>query len=147
MVPPWVCGCIQAYRSRSSVICLQRSVQSFPSQSRDRPALSQQRLPARFARRPRGVGGYTTVEDLLAFAVALLSDALVSKAMLDRMWRAYPKKSSPRYGYGFGIFETPPGLAVGHSGGFVGISPTPRCTSTRATRRPCCRTTGAGPSR
>jgi CubicO group peptidase (beta-lactamase class C family) len=67
-------------------------------------------------------GGYTTVEDLLAFDRALRSGKLVSKAMLDRMWRAYPEQNSPRYGYGFGIFETPVGRAVGHSGGFNGIS-------------------------
>lgn len=67
-------------------------------------------------------GGYTTVEDLLAFDRALRSDALVSKAMLDRMWRAYPEKKSPDYGSGFGIFQTPVGRAVGRGGGFSGIS-------------------------
>jgi hypothetical protein len=67
-------------------------------------------------------GGYTTVEDLLALDRALRSGKLVSKAMLEKMWRAYPEKNSPQYGYGFGIFETPVGRAVGHSGGFPGIS-------------------------
>jgi CubicO group peptidase (beta-lactamase class C family) len=67
-------------------------------------------------------GGYTTVEDLLAFDRALRSGKLVSKAMLDRMWRAHPEKSSPDYGYGFAILETPVGRAVGHGGGFNGIS-------------------------
>ena len=67
-------------------------------------------------------GGYTTVEDLLAFDVALRSGKLVSKAMLEKMWREYPEKSSPTYGYGFGIFETPVGRAAGHSGAFAGIS-------------------------
>jgi CubicO group peptidase (beta-lactamase class C family) len=67
-------------------------------------------------------GGYTTVEDLLAFDRALRSGKLVSKAMLDRMWRAHPEKSSPDYGYGFAIMETPVGRAVGHGGGFNGIS-------------------------
>jgi CubicO group peptidase (beta-lactamase class C family) len=67
-------------------------------------------------------GGYTTVEDLLAFDVALRSGKLVSKEALEKMWRAYPERSSPRYGYGFGIFETPIGRAVGHNGGFAGIS-------------------------
>ena len=72
-------------------------------------------------RRPRG-GGYTTVEDLLAFDRALRSGKLVSQAMLEKMWRAYPEKRSPTYGYGFGIYETPVGRAVGHGGGFAGIS-------------------------
>ena len=67
-------------------------------------------------------GGYTTVEDLLAFDVALRSGKLVSKAMLDRLWRPYPEKSSPEYGYGLGIIQTLVGRAVGHSGGFPGIS-------------------------
>jgi CubicO group peptidase (beta-lactamase class C family) len=67
-------------------------------------------------------GGFTTVEDLLAFDVALRSGKLVSKESLDKLWRAYPEKNSPRYGYGFGIFETPIGRAVGHNGGFAGIS-------------------------
>jgi len=67
-------------------------------------------------------GDYTTVEDLLAFDVALRSGKLVSKAMLDRMWRAYPEKSSPTYGYGFGVYNSALGRAVGHNGGFAGIS-------------------------
>jgi len=67
-------------------------------------------------------GGYTTVEDLLAFDVALRSGKLVSKAMLDKMWTAKPEKNSPAYGYGFGIYNSPLGRAVGHNGGFPGIS-------------------------
>lgn len=67
-------------------------------------------------------GGYVTVEDLLAFDRALQSGKLVSKAMLEKMWRASTEKNSPTSGYGFGIFETPAGRAVGHSGGFPGIS-------------------------
>lgn len=66
-------------------------------------------------------GGYTTVEDLLAFDVGFRSDALVSKETLEKLWRAYPEKSSPTYGYGFSISETPVGRAVGHSGGFPAI--------------------------
>ena len=67
-------------------------------------------------------GGYTTVEDLLAFDAALRGGKLVSKETLEKLWRAYPEMNSPRYGYGFGISETPVGRAVGHSGGFNGIS-------------------------
>jgi hypothetical protein len=87
-------------------------------------------------------GGYTTVEDLLVFDVALRSGKLVSKAMLERMWRAYPERNSPTYGYGFWIFETPASRAVGHSGGFPGISAdfTTRCwalTGSISTRWRC----------
>jgi len=67
-------------------------------------------------------GGYTTVEDLLAFDVALRSGKLVSKETLKKLWRAYPEQSSPRYGYGFGIYNSALGRAVGHNGGFAGIS-------------------------
>ena len=67
-------------------------------------------------------GGYTTVEDLLAFARAFRLDAPVSKAMLDRMWRAYPDKNSSDYGYGFATLETSVGRGVDHGGGFSGIS-------------------------
>jgi hypothetical protein len=42
--------------------------------------------------------------------------------MLDRIWRAYSEKSSPTYGYGFAILETPVGRAAGHAGDFSGIS-------------------------
>jgi CubicO group peptidase (beta-lactamase class C family) len=67
-------------------------------------------------------GGYTTVEDLLAFDRALRSGKLVSKEMLEKMWRPYPERNSMEYGCGFQIFETPIGRAVGHGGGFSGIS-------------------------
>lgn len=67
-------------------------------------------------------GGCTTVEGFLAFDVALRSGKLVSKAMLGKMWRAYPEKSSSAYCYGFGIFERPADRAVGHNGGLPGIS-------------------------
>ena len=67
-------------------------------------------------------GGYTTVEDLLAFDVALRSGKLVSRETLEKMWRAHPEKNSPQYGYGFGVFQSPIGLNVGHNGGFAGIS-------------------------
>jgi CubicO group peptidase (beta-lactamase class C family) len=65
-------------------------------------------------------GGYTTVEDLLAFDAALRGGKLVSPATRDSMWTAKPR--SPRYGYGFGISATPVGRAVGHGGGFNGVS-------------------------
>ncbi|RJR32332.1 MAG: class A beta-lactamase-related serine hydrolase [Candidatus Latescibacterota bacterium] len=65
-------------------------------------------------------GGYTTVEDMLAFDAALRSGKLVSKEMLEKMWS--PKNNSPTYGYGFGVYNSPIGRAVGHAGGFAGIS-------------------------
>jgi hypothetical protein len=77
-------------------------------------------------------------------AVALRGGKLVSKAMLDRMWRAYPEKNSPDYGYGLAILETLVGRALRHDGSLPGISLTPRCTPTWVTQSLFCRTTGVG---
>jgi hypothetical protein len=41
---------------------------------------------------------------------------------MEKLWRAHPEQNSPRCGYGFGILETPAGRAMGHGGGFAGIS-------------------------
>jgi len=65
-------------------------------------------------------GGYSTVEDLLAFANALTSNKLLSAASTKLVTTAKPESKSPEYGYGFGINEDV--KAVGHSGGFPGIS-------------------------
>ena len=67
-------------------------------------------------------GGYSTVEDLFRFDRALRSGVLLSEPSLAALWRAYPEVSSPGYGIGFGIDQTPAGRRVGHSGGFPGIS-------------------------
>jgi len=67
-------------------------------------------------------GGYSTVEDLLRFDRALRAGTLVSEDSLEQLWRGYPELSSPGYGLGFGIRQTPAGRVVGHSGGFPGIS-------------------------
>jgi len=65
-------------------------------------------------------GGYSTVEDLLAFAGALTGGKLVGRPYVDLLITPKPKLNSPQYGYGFGVdLET--GI-VGHSGGFPGIS-------------------------
>jgi CubicO group peptidase (beta-lactamase class C family) len=67
-------------------------------------------------------GGYSTAPDLLKLDQALRAGKLVSKESLGQLWRAYPEMGSPTYGLGFGVFATPAGLIVGHSGGFNGIS-------------------------
>ena len=71
-------------------------------------------------------GGYSTVEDLLRFDQALRAGKLVSRESVEKMWTATPLSSTrvAGYGYGFGfiVLETPAGKAVGHSGGFQGIS-------------------------
>ncbi|MGH7711662.1 MAG: serine hydrolase domain-containing protein [Gemmatimonadaceae bacterium] len=65
-------------------------------------------------------GGYSTVEDLLRFDVALRSGKLVNASSLKILTSPKPELTSPNYGYGFGIFDG--GKIVGHSGGFPGIS-------------------------
>ena len=65
-------------------------------------------------------GGYSTVEDLLKFDVALRSGKLVNAESRRVLLSAKPAIGSPFYGYGFQI--TNGGAIVGHSGGFIGIN-------------------------
>lgn len=72
-------------------------------------------------------GGFSTVEDLLNFAIALRNGTLVSqktwKSLITE--RAGPPEGNKKWGYGF-ILENHEklGSIVGHSGGFFGISST-----------------------
>ncbi len=68
---------------------------------------------------PQG-GGYSTVEDLLKFDVALRSGKLVGKDYVKQLLSAKPELKSPDYGYGFQIDNT--NQIAGHSGGFPGIN-------------------------
>jgi len=63
-------------------------------------------------------GGYSTAEDLVRFAEALKSGKLVSAATYELLTTPKPELNSPNYGYGFQQDDG----AVGHSGGFPGIS-------------------------
>lgn len=74
---------------------------------------------------PRGTsagGGFSTVEDLLAFDVALRSNKLVSEETRDLLFRPDPERNSPSYGYGFMIGALAPDREVGHGGSFPGVS-------------------------
>ncbi len=64
-------------------------------------------------------GGFSTVRDLHKFARSLLEGKLVSKNLLDSIWKDY---SGGNYGYGFQVSWGQNGKVVGHSGGFPGIS-------------------------
>jgi CubicO group peptidase (beta-lactamase class C family) len=68
---------------------------------------------------PQG-GGYSTVEDLLKFDIALRSNKLVGAAYVKMLLSAKPDLNSPNYGYGFQV-ESESQIA-GHSGGFIGIN-------------------------
>lgn len=64
-------------------------------------------------------GGFSTVNDLHCFALAIQSGKLVSKESLNKLWTDH---AGENYGYGFRISEGPYGKVVGHSGGFSGIN-------------------------
>ncbi len=65
-------------------------------------------------------GGYSTVEDLLRFDVALRSNKLVGAEYVKLLLSPKPELKSLGYGYGFSIDQE--NQIVGHSGGFEGIS-------------------------
>lgn len=74
---------------------------------------------------PRGTsagGGYSTVEDLLAFDVALRANKLVGAETRDRLFAPDPERNSPAYGYGFIISALAPDHEVGHGGTYPGVS-------------------------
>ncbi len=64
-------------------------------------------------------GGYSTVEDLHRFALAMLDDKLISRTSRETIWSA---GVVPYYGYGFMRGSTPAGELVGHGGHFPGVS-------------------------
>jgi CubicO group peptidase (beta-lactamase class C family) len=68
---------------------------------------------------PQG-GGYSTVEDLLKFDMALRSNKLVGAEYVKLLLSAKPELNSPNYGYGFQVDAE--SQTAGHSGGFIGIN-------------------------
>lgn len=72
-----------------------------------------------------GGGGYSTVEDLLRFARALLAHELLSPEMTATVLAAkvaLRTRAFSRYGYGFGLEHVEETLIVGHTGGAPGIN-------------------------
>lgn len=67
-------------------------------------------------------GGFSTVEDLLLFDLALRSHKLLNPQYTELVWSSKPKWKSPDYGFGFGVRGKPGDRIVGHGGGFDGIS-------------------------
>lgn len=67
-------------------------------------------------------GGFSTVEDLLNFDIALRSGKLLSPEFRDMVWSPKPELNSPEYGFGFGISGEAGNRIVGHGGGFPGIN-------------------------
>ena len=67
-------------------------------------------------------GGFSTVDDLLAFARALREHRLLDADHTSLALSPKPELGSPDYGYGFQIDGEPGHRVVGHGGGFPGIS-------------------------
>jgi len=67
-------------------------------------------------------GGFSTVEDLHRFALALTRYKLVGRDLTQQLYSGKPELKSPNYGYGFVIEGSADNRIVGHSGGFTGIS-------------------------
>ncbi len=65
-------------------------------------------------------GGYSTVEDLMRFDIALRSNKLVGAEYVKLLLSPKPELKSPSYGYGFQIDVE--NQIAGHGGGFDGIS-------------------------
>ena len=64
-------------------------------------------------------GGYSTVDDLYRFAIALEQDRLVKRRSRDFLWTDHPPND---YGAGFMITNSVAGPIVGHEGFFNGVS-------------------------
>ncbi|MCO7225129.1 serine hydrolase [Pleionea sp. CnH1-48] len=66
-------------------------------------------------------GGFSTIEDLHRFAVALTTYKLLGKEATEQLYSAKPKLNSKKYGYGFRIKNNDENRIVGHDGAFPGI--------------------------
>jgi CubicO group peptidase (beta-lactamase class C family) len=65
-------------------------------------------------------GGYSTVEDLHRFAVALRDGKLIRAETLEQ-WTT-PGEKNLRYAFGFQVDQVDQAKLIGHSGGFPGIN-------------------------
>jgi CubicO group peptidase (beta-lactamase class C family) len=69
-------------------------------------------------------GGYSTVEDLVAFATALRNHKLLSAKSTENLWtgKVDTGRSAGKYAYGFFDEKVNGKRIVGHGGGFPGIN-------------------------
>ena len=67
-------------------------------------------------------GGYSTVEDLLRFQIALSNHKLLSQKYTDLITTGKVDMGRAKYGYGFGEFIVNGKRAFGHNGGAPGIA-------------------------
>jgi D-alanyl-D-alanine carboxypeptidase len=69
-------------------------------------------------------GAYSTVGDLLKFSIALRSHKLLKQKSLEDAWtpKSGVREGGRQYGYGFEISNVNGKRAIGHSGGWFGIT-------------------------
>lgn len=71
-------------------------------------------------------GGFSTVNDLLKFDLALRANKLLKAENVNLVLSAKPELKSPNYGYGFGVTHSSESntevVVAGHGGGFHGVS-------------------------
>jgi len=70
-------------------------------------------------------GGFSTVDDLLQFALALQENSLLDPEHTQRIISPQVQTGGAphtAYGYGFEVTQTPQGSIIGHSGGFCGVT-------------------------
>jgi CubicO group peptidase (beta-lactamase class C family) len=73
-------------------------------------------------------GGYSTVDDLLRFSLALQQHRLLTPKSTELLWTAKVNDGPGfGYGYGFGVHSDNGCRSVGHNGGAPGISAEFRC--------------------
>lgn len=77
------------------------------------------RLPVKGC--PAG-GGYSTAEDLLKFALALMNNRLISPKSREQMFKVHTELSARNYGFGFEVRGPEINRIVGHNGTFAGVS-------------------------
>ena len=66
-------------------------------------------------------GGFSTVEDMHRFALALTHHKLLNKKNTEILLSAKPEMNAPEYGFGFRIWHKTGHRVVGHDGAFPGI--------------------------
>lgn len=67
-------------------------------------------------------GGYSTVNDLHKFALAMQNGSLVGPQLANRALTAKPELNAESWGYGFSVRKTDAGLVVGHNGAHLGMT-------------------------
>ena len=91
-----------------------------PTEVKPTPKPNTETLPARGS---AAGGGYSTVEDLFNYVVALKSDSILNNTFQEIVLGATSAvPGATDYGFGMGVFRTNGVASVGHNGGAPGIN-------------------------